>query len=184
MVIPLTNQQWSQREDFHVGPEKQPRHLVSTLVTLIFLCRSLAESVALMIIKEETVTMCHCQNEEVKMLRYQYSFLEKLWVVSHQNDLISHPVLTQKALSVFKTVLKHTSLLTTLWRVIDDAPPLHPCSWHYLVFIKYEITYSIKMGKYRFLFSCCINFGTCSFPAAPAARPQKQFHFSLLKFFV
>lgn len=39
--------------------------------------------------------MCHYQNEEVKMLRYQYSFLEKLWVTSQLNDLNSDPVLSQ-----------------------------------------------------------------------------------------
>lgn len=35
----------------------------------------------LVIIKQEEVTMCHCLNEEVKMLQCYNSFLEKLGVV-------------------------------------------------------------------------------------------------------
>lgn len=98
--------------------------------------------------------MCHCWNEEVKMLWYQYSFLQKLWVTGHQrNDLRSDPVLTLVGVEYWKQHLKYfdTSSLTSQY-AIGYTPTIEPSAarWIFLFSLKLHIV--PKWGSAIFIF--------------------------------
>lgn len=72
--------------------------------------------------------------------------------------------------------MQHLVSWKILWQIANGpvtSVPLTSTIQSLVFYMYYEIACTIKNEEVSFLFSCCLNFGTCSFQAAPAAQRQR-----------